>query len=623
MQENNTAQVKTASPAKTRPPVKNPGQKRKPAGQNRKQNQNRNRKPSRPPRRPTRTVKQPSKPVKNIEQETIRIIPLGGVEEVGKNMTAIEFGNDIIVIDIGLQFPGEDTPGVDYIVPDTTYLEERKDKIRGIVITHGHLDHIGGIPYVINRLGNPPIYTREFGAMLIKKRHEEFFHLPPVNIKVVKKDDGPIRLGENLKVLFFGLTHSIPDSTGVIIETPFGDIISTGDVRVDNENGVPSQKEVDQYKLFKDRNVLLLTMDSTGVEKPGWSVSEDVVIQNIDRIVSGLPGRVIIATFSSQVERIIKFLDIARKHNRKVVVEGRSMKGNVEIIRHLELAKLDHVIPSDEMESYPPNQIFILATGAQGEEFAALMRMSMKAHKQVKLNETDTIILSSSVIPGNATSVAKLKDNLYRTNARIITYYEEEVHASGHGKRAELEWIHTQIPYKYFMPIHGHHYMLKMHAELSKSLGTPANNIIVPDNGSVIEISDKGNKIEMLKESASNKVVMVDAIGGNSVEEVVIRDRQLLSQDGIFVIIATIDLKTGKVLKSPDIISRGFVYLKESQDMLRHVRFQVKKTIEDTTSKMHPINFDYVKNTLREEIGRYLLQKTHKRPIILPVLIEV
>ncbi len=611
---------KTPAVATTAVPIK-----AKPKTQNRKR-PNKNNRSHRPPHSANRGVKpvrQSNKPIKAIESDTIRIIPLGGVEEIGKNMTAIEYGDDIIIIDIGLQFPDSDSPGVDYIVPDTTYVEERKDKIRGVIITHGHLDHIGGIPYVINRLGNPPIYTREFGAMLIKKRHEEFVHLPPVNVQVVKKTDGPIQFGAHLKVSFFGLTHSIPDSTGVIIETPFGDIVSTGDVRVDNKNGVPSAKEIEQYKAFKNRNILLLAMDSTGIERPGWSASEETVITNVDRIVSGLTGRVIIATFASQVERIIEFLNIARKYNRKVVVEGRSMKVNMEIIRNLKLAKLEHLIPSEEIDSYEPNRIMILATGAQGEEFAALMRMSMKTHKQVKLNPTDTIILSSSVIPGNEKAVTKLKDNLYRSNARIITYYEEEVHASGHGKRAELEWIHTQIPYKYFMPVHGHHYMLKMHAELSKSLGTSELNIVVPDNGTIVEISEGGNKITTLKETASNKVVMVDATGGGNVEEVVIRDRQLLSQDGIFVIIATIDLKTGKVLKSPDIISRGFVYLKESQDMLRHVRFQVKKTIEDTTSKMHPINFDFVKNIVREEVGKYLLQKTHKRPIILPVLIEV
>lgn len=557
-----------------------------------------------------------------LKEGTIRILPLGGVEEVGKNMMAVEYKNDIIVIDAGIQFKTEETPGIDYILPNTKYLEERRGKIRALVITHGHLDHIGGIPYLIEKLGNPPIYTREFGALLIKKRQTEFPHLPELNIKICGKDDGFLPLTPDLKLKFFGLTHSIPDSTGIIIETPFGDIVNTGDVRVENENGVVSEKEFEQYKFFKDRKVLLLTMDSTGIEKPGWTISENQVVKTIDKIVSEVTGRIVIATFASQVERIIAFINMAKKYGKKLVIEGRSMKNNVEVIKFLKLADVDHIISVEDIADYPPHKLMILATGAQGEEFAALMRMANNNHKQIKLNKTDTIILSSSVIPGNERAITGLKDNLYRHDSKIITYYDTDVHAGGHGKREELSWIQKQIPYKFFMPVHGHHYMLKMSADLSASLGTPRENIIVPDNGSIIEIVN-GEKIHLLKEKAPSGLVMVDGFSIGDVQEVVIRDRQMLAQDGMFVIIASINTVTGKLKKSPDIISRGFVYLRESQELLTETRHIIKKTIEQTAAGMKPIDFEYVKNQVTDAISKYLFQKTAKRPMVIPVIIGV
>lgn len=553
--------------------------------------------------------------------DNIRIIPLGGVEEIGKNMLLVEYKNEIIVVDAGIKFTDEETPGVDYILPNTKYLEENKHKIKALVITHGHLDHIGGIPYVIDRLGNPPIYTREFGALLIKKRQEEFPHLEPLNLKIVEGNDGSLPLSPNLKVRFFGLTHSIPDSTGIIIETPLGDIVNTGDVRVDNENGTPLPKEVEQYSIFKDRKILLLTMDSTGIERPGFSLSESTVINNIDEIVGRVSGRILIATFASQVERIIEFIKMAKKYGKKVVVDGRAMKTNVEIIKHLDLVNLDHLIPLEDIDKHPPHKIMIIATGAQGEEFAALMRMANKTHKHIRLNKTDTIILSSSVIPGNERDIAKLKDNLYRHDPKIITYLDSDVHASGHGKRGELEWIHKQIPYRFFMPVHGHHYMIKMHAELAEQLGAKPENIVVADNGSVIEITDNGEKIHILPEKAPSDDMMVEGFNIGDIQEVVIRDRKLLAEDGMFVIIATINAKTGKLRKSPDIISRGFVYLRESQDLLQQTRLIIKKTVENSTAGMNPINFDFVKSSVTDEVSRFLFQKTAKKPIVIPVIL--
>lgn len=569
-------------------------------------------------------AKKPHDVIPPLSPDTIRIVPLGGVEEIGKNMTAIEFNGDIIVVDAGIQFSDDDTPGIDYILPNIKYLEERKDRIRALVITHGHLDHIGGIPYLITRLGNPPIYTREFGSLLIKKRQEEFPHLPPLDLRIVGADDKSIPLGEGgLKIRFFGLTHAIPDSTGIIIETPFGDIVNTGDVRVENEQGVPAEKEVKQWSMFKDRKVILFTMDSTGIDKPGFSASEASILKNIDTLVKDAPGRVIIATFASQVERIIEFIKTARRYGRKILVEGRSMKSNVDIIKHLNLVDTSDIMPIEEVEKLPPNKVMIIATGAQGEEFAALMRMSNKTHKQVRLQRSDTVILSSSVIPGNDRAVEKLKDNLFRHDARIITYLDTDVHTSGHGKRGELEWIHKQIPYKFFMPVHGSHFRLKMHAELAKNLGCPPENIIVPENGAIIEIRDKGNTLVRLPERAPYDDMVVEGLNVGDVPDVVIRDRKMLAADGIFVVIALVNTRNGRLKKSPDIIARGFVYLRESQALLNEARNIIKRSIEKTTIGANPVNFDAAKNSVTEDISRFLFQKTAKKPIVIPVILGV
>jgi ribonuclease J len=554
--------------------------------------------------------------------DNIRIIPLGGVEEIGRNMTVIEYKDNIIVVDVGFQFKEEQTPGIDYILPNTKYLEDRKEKIKGVFITHGHLDHIGGLPYIIDRIGNPQIYSRQFGALMIQKRHEEFPHLPALNMNILKEKE-TVRITDEFIVETFPISHTIPDSMGLIIKTPVGNIVFIEDVRVDNVNGVPTEEEVEQYKRFKDLDVLLLTMDSTSIEKHGFSLSESTVIENIEKFMKATQGRMIIGTFASQVERIISIIKIAERYNKKVVVEGRSMKTNLEIIKYLKLLDVKNIIPVEQMESYPPDRIVMLVTGAQGEEFAALMRMANKTHKHVRLKSTDTILLSSSIIPTNYNAVVKLKDNLYRSEAKVITYLDSDIHASGHGNRGELKWIHQQIKYKFFMPVHGNHFMLRQHAELAQSLGVPRENIIVPDNGSIIEIEPTGEKIKILKEKVPDNPVLVDGFSIGDMQEVVLRDRQMLAQDGMFVLIASINTSTGKLKKSPDIISRGFVYLRESQDLLQQTRYIIKKTIEDSIHGMNPINFDYVKQVVTDNVAKYLFQQTAKRPIVIPVLLGV
>ncbi len=583
---------------------------------------------SRPPKRrpsppPNSTHRQTSKNPETLGLPSvgnnIRIIPLGGVEEIGRNMTAIEIGEDIIVIDAGFQFKDEDSPGIDYILPNTKYLEERKDRIKGLFITHGHLDHIGGIPYIIDRIGYPTVYTRQFGAIMVQKRQEEFPHLKPIDLKVISGDES-IMCGK-IKVSTFPISHTIPDSMGLVIHTDYGEIVFIEDVRVDNIKGVPTEEEVKQYERFKNMNVLLLTMDSTSIEKPGFSLSENVVAENIERFIKETKARLIIGTFASQVERIISIVKTAEKYGKKIAVEGRSMKTNLEIIKLLKLAEITNIIPIEEIENYPPDRIVMLVTGAQGEEFAALMRIANKSHKYVRLRKTDTILLSSSIIPTNHKAIVKLKDNLYRSEAKVVTYLDSDIHASGHGNRDELRWIHNQMKYRFFMPVHGNHYMLCQHAELSQMVGTPRENIVIPDNGSIVEIYDEGKKIKILKEKAPSDLVMVDGFAIGDIQEVVLRDRQMLAEDGMFVIVAVINLKTGKLRKSPDIISRGFVYLRESQELLNQTRLLIKKTIEDSTHNTNPINFDFVKSQVTDSVARFLFQQTAKKPIVIPVVL--
>ncbi len=562
--------------------------------------------------------------VTEIGHDNIRIIPLGGVEEIGKNMTVIEYKDDIVIVDIGLQFPGEDAPGVDYVIPDTSYLQNKKHNIKGVFITHGHLDHTGGIPYSMSRLGNPPIYTRFLTSIMIKKRQEEFPQLPPLDLKVIEKNER-IKVGKYLTVKSFNVTHTIPDAMGIIIETPHGNIIFTGDIKVDHKDGEPLPSEVEVFSELGKENNLLLAADSTNVERPGWSFSERSVHENLRKIISDTKGRLIMGTFASLLERIIFVIKVAEEMGKKVVVRGRSMKTNVAIAKHINMLNIKPttIIPPDHIDNYPADKIIILATGAQGDEFAALMRMANRQDKYIKVNPRDTILLSSSVIPGNEKHVQKLKDNLSRQGAKIIHYRMADVHSSGHAYHDEMLWIHKMIKPKFFMPIHGHHFMLRVHAEIAEEANMPKENIVIPDNGSIVEISQQGKKIEILKETASVGIVMVDALGTGDVKEVVIRDRQALAQDGIFVIIVVIDVTTGRVKQSPDIISRGFIYLKESQDLLKQARILTRKTVEASVAQMHPVNFDFVRNILREKMGKFLFQKTNKRPIVLPVLLEI
>jgi len=559
-----------------------------------------------------------------LAKDSIRIINLGGVEEVGRNMSSIEFGDSIIVIDCGLQFSELSTPGVECILPNTRYLEENKHKIKGMIITHGHLDHIGGIPYILPRIGNPTIYARNFTSLMIKKRHSEFPHLDPLNLQIVEAEDN-LTLGE-FKIKFFAVSHSIPDSMGIIIETPYGDIVHTGDLCVDNEAGQPTATEIQRYKLFENRNILCLLTDSTNCENPGFSIPDKIILNNINNIIKNTTGRLFISTFSSQVERMIAIIRMIESYGKKIVVEGRSIKTNIEIAKAANLLKVDTniIIPIEDLQNYPDEKVVILATGAQGEEFAVLNRMANGNHKYLKLNKKTTIVMSSSIVPGNERAVQTLKDKLSREGAHLIHYKTSDVHSSGHANHDELLWIHKQIHAKFFIPVHGYHYMHRVHSDLAiKELGMSEKNVIIPDNGMIIEIQNAGQNIVALKEIAPNEMIIVDGMNVGKIQDVVLRDRQMLSKDGMFVVIGVIDSHTRRLKKSPDLISRGFVYLKESQDLLWETRSLAKRTLEESISKNPNLELDVMKDKLNETISTFLLNKTAKKPMIIPVIIVI
>ena len=554
---------------------------------------------------------------------TVRIIPLGGVEEVGRNMIAIEVGatGDILVFDAGFQFVSEESsPGVDYILPNTKYLEKNASRVKGVIITHGHLDHIGGIPFTLPRFGTPPVYTQNLTSIMIQRRQEEYPDVPKSEIIVVEAGQSII-IGST-RVKFFPVTHSIPNSMGASIETPQGNVVITGDLKLDHTDGIPTEREIKTWgTLAKDKNIFFIA-DSTNAEKDGFSIPEKRVVQTLEDIIKTVSGRLIIGTFASQFERMIHIMEISERFGKKSVTEGRSIKTNLEIAEKTGLLKInkDTIIPAQDIGNYPPDKIVILSTGAQGEEFAALMRIATKQHKNITLTERDTIVLSSSVIPGNEIAVQKLKDNLYRHGVTLIHYRSSDVHSTGHGNTGELVWFNKQVGAKFFMPAYGYHSMLRCHAKAVEQSGFPKENIVVPDNGTVIDIED-GERMNVHKQKVPSAPMVVDGFTIGDIQEVVIRDRQSLAKDGMFVIIASMNMKTGKLRKSPDIISRGFIYLRESQNLLNEARILIKKTIEDSTRNMNPIDLDYVRDNLADVIAGFLFARTNKAPMVIPVMI--
>lgn len=559
--------------------------------------------------------------IKTKKEEKLRVIPLGGMEEVGRNMMVFEYADDIIIVDLGLQFPDDDMPGIDYIIPNTAYLKEKRGNIRGVIITHGHYDHIGAIPHSMGRLGNPPIYTALLTKGMILKRQDDFPRAPKLNINEVKPSS-KIKLG-CFKIEFFHINHNIPDSLGIVIHSPVGTIIHTGDFKFDHTPINEEPADFDKIAKLGKKGVLLLMSDSTNAEKTGHSISEKEIRKNLEKLFKTIKGRIIAATFASLLTRVQILIQLAEKYGRKVVVEGYSMKTNVAIAREMGYLKVKKgtLISAKESNKLPDEKVLVLCTGAQGEDNAVLMRLANDQHKHLEIYPEDTILFSSSVVPGNERSVHNLRDVLCRKGARIIHYEMMDIHAGGHGRTDDLKKMIELTKPKFFIPIEGNYYMLKLHAEIAESSGVKSKNIVIPSNGQVVLIDEKS--IKLSKEKVPANYVMVDGLGVGDVGQIVLRDRQAMSKDGMYVIIAIVDGRTGHVRGEPDIISRGFVYLRESKELLNQTRERVKEIVRESATKEHTANWSYVKDNIREEIGKFLYLKTQRRPMVLPVIIEI
>ena len=553
----------------------------------------------------------------------LRIIPLGGMEEVGRNMTIFEYENDIVILDMGLQFPEEEMHGIDYIIPNISSLRGKEKNIRGVIFSHGHLDHIGAAPILLKKLGYPPVIGRDLTLALIKRRLEDYHDKSAKNLKTIKINslDEKLNLGK-FKVGFFNVEHSIMDAVGVILNTPSGTIIHPGDWTM--EKGPIDQNPVSYNHLSSLPPPKILMLESLGaIDTRPTTTTEEEMYANLEKLINEANGKVIIATFSSQIKRIGHILEYAAKIGKQVALDGYSMKINVEIAKELGYIKIPEktLIPVKEIHKHPENKLIILCTGAQGEGNAVLSRIMTGEHKFIKIKKQDTIIFSSSVIPGNERTIQRLKDSLYRQCDNVIHNDIMDVHTSGHSNAQSIKEIIKQIQPDYFIPSYANHFFLKEAAKLAIETGIPKDKIFVLDNGSILEFHNREAKV--LNKKVDTSYVFVDGLGIGDIGQVVLRDRQMLARDGMFVIIATIDSKTGKLKNSPDIISRGFVYLKESKALLSDVRKKVKEIVEDTTLAGHPINWTYVKDNLRDKIGQFLYNKTERRPMVLPVVIEV
>ncbi len=554
----------------------------------------------------------------------LKVYALGGLEEIGRNCTVIEMGDDIVIVDMGLMFPEEGMPGIDYIIPDISPLRGKEKNIRGVIITHGHYDHIGAIPHLMPKLGWPVLYTAPLSAGIIKKRQEEYGNVQQLKIQIVKSADSRIQLGRHFVFEPFHINHNITDAFGAAIHTPYGTVIITGDFKFDLDP-IPPDMPADPLRLaaFGQKGVLLLLSDSTSAEQPGRQISESIVSEEMLGIVSKHQGRIIVGTFASLLTRVQQLITIAEKTGRKVLLLGRSMQSNVEISHKLGYMKFKPgtIIDEQDLKHVNHDKLIIVCTGAQGEKNAALMRIANREHRSIRLEDGDMVIFSSSVIPGNERTVQSLKDTLIRQGAKVVHYANMDVHAGGHAKQEELKEMIMLTKPKYFMPAHGNLFLRHAHANLAEEIGIPVDHIFMPDNGQIVEFDEKANGV-VTKDKYPIEYIMVDGLGVGDVSHVVLRDRLQLATDGMFVVICTLEHRTGKLIGSPDIISRGFVYIKDARELVEKARARVKKILHDS-DRRSPAFEEYTKNKIRDDIGQFLWTATKRRPMVLPVIIEV
>ena len=552
------------------------------------------------------------------EKAKVKIIPLGGLNEIGKNMTAIEYKNDIVIIDCGLKFPDEDMFGIDVVIPDITYLLKHRDKVSGIFLTHGHEDHIGALPYVLKQL-NVPVYGTKLNLGIVQSKLKEHTLLSTTELITVKPRD-VVRLN-SVSVEFIKTNHSIADSVAIAVHTPLGAVLHTGDFKVDY---TPIDGEPMDFARFAElgkKGVLLMMADSTNVERPGYTMSEKIVGESLCRIFGKSKGRIIVATFASNIHRIQQIIDAAAMYGRKVAVSGRSMENIVQVAIELGYIKIEkeNLVSIDQINKYNNDQIVIITTGSQGEPMSALARMATSEHRKVNIVPGDTIIISATPIPGNEKLVSRVVDQLFKKGAEVVYGSSEAVHVSGHACQEELKLMQTLVKPKYFIPVHGEYRHLKQHGELANSIGVPKSNILIPEIGDVIEVTR--NSIKKSGTVISGQI-FVDGLGVGDVGNIVIRDRKHLSQDGILTVVVTLSKENKAIIAGPDIISRGFVYVRESEKLMDEAR-DIVRDVFTKCEERKITDWSTLKSTVRDELKSFLYEKTKRKPMILPIIMEI
>ena len=551
--------------------------------------------------------------------QKLKIIPLGGLGEIGKNMTVLEYGNDSIVVDCGMGFPDEDMYGIDVVLPDISYLKNNASRIRGIILTHGHEDHIGAVPYVLREL-DVPIYTTPLTAALVELKLEEHDLLRNSQI-FTKKAGSTFRLGA-FSIEFIHVNHSIPDSVALAIKTPLGTVIHTGDYKIDVTPISGGMIDLTRFGELGNEGVLALMMDSTNVEKPGHSDSERKVGASFERLFVGCKKRIIITTFASNVHRLQQIIDVAAKYKRKVAITGRSMENVLRVSTELGYMNIPQnvMVDLDHVNKLPRDQVVIISTGSQGEAMSALYRMAFSEHKQIRVDGEDRIIISASAIPGNENTISRVIDELFHKGAEVIYDRHTDLHVSGHASQEEHKMMLALIRPKYFIPVHGEYRMLVKHAELGKEMGVGPKNVVVAENGSVIEITKKGIKCE---DSVPAGAVLLDGSGGiGEVGTVVMRDRRKLAEDGMIVVVLPYSSYDHRLLADPEIITRGFVYVKEAEEMMEELKRVTLESV-DACEAQRIRDWTTIKARVKSNLSGYLFKTTKRSPMILPVISEV
>jgi ribonuclease J len=555
-----------------------------------------------------------------LTTEKVRLVPLGGLGEVGKNMMVVEYGDDIIIVDIGVMFPDEEMFGVDLVIPDTSYLADKKQRIRGILITHGHEDHVGGLPYILPMLDFPPIYATRLTQGLINVKLKEHRLLDKASVQVIAPGD-QVELGACFAE-FFRVNHSIPDSVGIVIHTPLGTVVLTGDYKFDYTPVDGKPADLGTLGKIGNDGVLVMLGDSTRVETPGYTPSERVVNDSLDKIFANAPGRILLATFASLISRVQQVIDASERYERFVALVGRSMQNNVQMAIELGYLNVPKgiLIRAEDINKFNPEQVTIICTGSQGEPTSALTRIANQDHRFIRIQPGDTVILSATPVPGNEKMVNRTINSLFRQGAEVFYQGIAQVHVSGHAAQEELKLMLSLIRPKYFVPVHGEYRQMVLHAKLAYSLGVPEENIVVAEDGDIIELSPDGGIAT--KEHVASGNVFVDGLSVGDVGQIVLRDRKVLSQDGILMVVLTVDKETGQPLAGPDIVSRGFVYMRDSEALLENARERVFAALSGL-DKRNSADWSFIKDKIKQTLSEFLYEKTHRRPMILPVVMEV